>query len=625
VSARSIAAFAAALLLALPAAARDAPEEDEPKRTRLDATAVATRLEGAPPTAVVRVVTRDEIAAMPGARSVPEILSSVLGVDVRRRGVGGVQADVGIRGADFNGTLVLVDGQPVNDPQSNHSSLDVDVPVAAIERIEILAGPGSSVWGANAVGGAVNIVTRGAALGRATIQLEGRYAHGTQSVDQGGARVAVRVAEPVTLAVDWWRAETAGFRDDAESATSQLRVSARWDTGKGPVTLSLGYGTRDFGAYAFYGTTDPDQQESTRTRTATLAGALTLGGFTLTPSVFVRAHHDDFVLVRSDPAFAENTHDSVTSTGRVAATHAALGGSVAFGVEGGRDTVRSTNLGDHDRGRGALFAEFARPWVAATPDAGGFRAGLRADAIEGFDSKLSPYAGATWRASAAVTLRASFGTAFRAPTYTELYYHDPQTAGDPGLAPETAWTVDAGVRAAAGPLDLDAGWYHRDATEAIDFVRAAGDPVFRARNVREAVTDGIEASVSWARGRPRFLSALSVQGAWVFTDLAALSAAAGGATQGRYVLDPPHVKVDAVAGLALPVSLGLTSRLTYVSRPSFAEGVWLLSARLGWQAYQGNVLELFVESENIGNVRYEEVTGVPLPGRTVLAGFNLTW
>ena len=618
-------ALAAAFALALGAAAQDVPEEAGARAPGADGAAVATRLADAPGTSVVRVLTREEIDALPGARSVPEILRTVLGVDVRRRGPGGVQADVGIRGGDFNGTLVLVDGQPANDPASNHFSFDLDVPVAAIERIEVLAGPGSFVWGSGAVGGVVNIVTRGASLGRATVQLEARYAHGTESADEGGGRLAVRVAEPVTVGVDLWRAETAGFRDDTESATDIARVSGRWDTGRGPVTLGLGIAQRAFGAYAFRGAAYPDQAESTRTRTATLAGALSVGGFTLSPSVFVRAHHDDFVLDREDPASDESLGDTRTTSARLAATHPALGGSAAFGIEGGRDSITSTTLGDHERDRGALFAEFARPWDAGAPAQGGVRAGLRADAIEGFSSHVSPYVGATWRAASALTLRASYGTSFRAPTFGELYVRDPQNVGDPALEPETAWTIDGGLTWAAGPLDLDGGYFHRNARNLVDFVRTADDPVFRARNVREAVTDGVEASAAWSRGRPAFLSSLSIQAAWVFTDLAALSAAAGGATEGRYVLDPLHVKVDAAAGLALPASLALNARVTYFARPTFAEGVWLVSGRLAWQAFQGRILEFFVEGENLGNTRYEEVLGVPLPGRTALAGLNLTW
>jgi vitamin B12 transporter len=606
-----------------PGAAQEGPEKDEPARIVRVVPSVASRLEDAPGTAVVRVVTRAEIDALPGAHTLPDVLRSVLGADVRARGPAAAQADVSIRGAGFNGTLVLVDGQPVNDPESNHFSFDIDVPVAAIERIEILAGPGSGVWGPGPIGGAVNVVTRGGDLGRAAVQLEGRYAHGTQSLDQGGARLAVRVAEPVTVGVDWWRAETSGFVDGTDAATDTLRVSSRWDTGKGPVTLGLGIVQSALGSSPE--AAPPNGRESTRTRTAALAGSLVLGGYTLTPSVSFRAHHDDDVFDGADPGSSGTASDTVTGTARIAATHPALGGSVAFGAEGGRDTISSASLGDHARGRGAVFAEFARPWDAAAPGAGGFRAGLRADAIEGYGSRVSPYAGATWRIASALGLRASFGTSFRAPTFSELYTSGPEVAGNPDLEPESAWTVDAGATWAAGPLDLDAGYFHRNATDVIDFVASASDPVFRARNVGEAVTDGIEASVSWGRGRPAFLSALSIQGAWDFTDLAALSAAAGGATRSTFLLDPLHVKIDLAAGVVLPVSLSLTARLSYLSRPSFADGVWLLSSRLSWQAFEGRVLEFFAEARNLGDVRYEEVPGVPLPGRTALVGCNLTW
>ena len=158
--------------------------------------AVATRLDEAPSSATVRVVTREEIAAMPGVRALPDVLTTIVGIDVRRRGLNGTQADIGIRGSDFNGTLILVDGQPATDPQSGHLSADFDVPLYAVERIEVLSGGGSSLWGSNAVGGVVNIVTRGAEMGRANMQCETRYGHGSNSLDAGGYRAAMRVTEP---------------------------------------------------------------------------------------------------------------------------------------------------------------------------------------------------------------------------------------------------------------------------------------------------------------------------------------------------------------------------------------------------------------------------------------------
>ncbi|HSB63088.1 MAG TPA: TonB-dependent receptor plug domain-containing protein, partial [Thermoanaerobaculia bacterium] len=306
---------------------QDVPPDDDAatRRVKQEVAVVATRLDMPPVSATVRIVTREEIAAMPGVRALPDVLQTVLGLDVRRRGLNGMQADIGIRGSDFNGTLLLVDGQPMTDPQSGHLSADLDVPLGAIERIEVLAGGGSALWGSNAVGGVVNIVTRGADLGRSNMQCETRYSHGSHSEDAGGYRAAMRLGESVSAAVDWHRTENSGFRDDTESASGLLRVSGRWDTGAGPLTLGLGYANRNFGAYRFYGTAFPNQQESTRTRTAALSSTLALGDWTLTPSLSVRAHHDDFVLVRSDPEFYENLHDTVTSVVRAAARHALFG------------------------------------------------------------------------------------------------------------------------------------------------------------------------------------------------------------------------------------------------------------------------------------------------------------
>jgi iron complex outermembrane receptor protein len=613
-------------LLSRPLPGQDVPpDEAAPPRVRQEVAVVATRLDMAPASATVRIVTREEIAAMPGVRALPDVLQTILGLDVRRRGLNGTQADVGIRGSDFNGTLLLVDGQPMTDPQSGHLSADFDVPLGAVERIEVLAGGGSALWGSNAVGGVVNIVTRGANLGRSNMQLEMRYGHGSDSLDAGGFRTAVRIDESVSAAIDWYRTENSGFRDDMESASGLLRVSGRWDTGAGPVTLGLGYASRNYGAYGFYGTAYPDQQESTRTRTAALSSTLALGGWTLTPSASVRAHHDDFVLDRNDPSFYENLHDTVTSLLRTAARHALGGGTFAFGVEAGRETISSTNLGSHGRDHGALFAEFARAWDPAASSTAGLHAGVRADEYEGYGSRLSPYAGVAWDAAAPLTFRASFGSSFRVPSFTELYYVDPQNVGNPNLRPEKAWHVEAGAALAVGAATLDAAYFHRHATDLIDFVRSSADEPWRARNVREAVADGVEASADWTRGRPAFLTQLRVQAAYTFVDLASLSAAADGATEGKYVLDPLHAKWDILAGIALPLELSVTSRLSYLSRPSFTDGVWLLSARISWQAFQGRILEFFVDGENLGNVRYEEVASVPLPGRTFAGGFNLTW
>ncbi len=327
---------------------------DAPPRVESEVVVAASRLPGVDAGTTVRVVTRDEIARIP-ARSVAELLRVLPGVDVRRRGVEGIQADIGIRGAGFNGTLFLVDGEPVNDPQSNHLSADFDLPLDAVERIEVSYGGGSAVHGSDALGGVVNIVTRGAALGRKRAEVEARYAHGSDSLDAGTGRVALKGGDRLSFALDGGRAESRGFREGTEFATQTLRLSGHYDTGRGPLDVSFGYAGREYGAYAFYGTRYPNQQETTRTRTARAAAELTFGGWHLSPSLAIRAHHDDYVLERENPAFYENRHDADRFTARFFARHALLGGTALVGAEAGREAIQSTNLGARQRDHQALF------------------------------------------------------------------------------------------------------------------------------------------------------------------------------------------------------------------------------------------------------------------------------
>ena len=93
-------------------------------------------------------------------QSVADALRLASSIDVRMRGVSGVQSDFAVRGANFGQMLVLVDGVRLNDAQSGHHNGDIPVPLDAVERIEVLYGPGSSLFGADAFGGTVNVITR---------------------------------------------------------------------------------------------------------------------------------------------------------------------------------------------------------------------------------------------------------------------------------------------------------------------------------------------------------------------------------------------------------------------------------------------------------------------------------
>lgn len=617
----------AALLAGFARAQENELPDSDQARVKAQVSVVGSRLAETDPGVTVRVLTREDIAKIP-ARSVVDVLRSIPGLDVRRRGVEGIQADVGIRGADYNGTLFLVDGEPVNDPQTNHLSADLDVPLDAVERIEVLAGSASSLYGAGAVGGVVNIITRGARLGRARGQVEARYGHGSNSLDAGSVRAAARLLDNLSFAADASRAESSGFRDDTDFATEALRLSGTLETERGPVNASFGWARRAYGAYAFYGSAFPNQQETTITRTGRVSSELAIAGWTLVPSVFVRSHHDDFVLDRARPKFYENLHDATSGAARLFGRRALWGGSLAIGAEAGRETISSTNLGSHGRSHEALFLELSRAFdtsrAEGSPGAAGFRVGLRADRYDDFGSRLSPELALHVVAARGIRLRASVSTAFRVPTFLNLYYSDPQNQGNPNLAPEKATNAEVGGNADLGFATLDAAFFYRRGVDLIDYVRSSPTERYQARNIRRVDTSGLEATLE-LKSLPKPLSRLALQATYVLTDLHDLPA--GGPIQGKYVLDPLHVKWDLIAGGTLPLAVEASSRLSYFSRPSFPDGVWLWEARLSRQVFagDGDILEVYVEGENLGGVKYEERPGVPLPGRTLFAGLHLSW
>ncbi|MCX5763373.1 MAG: TonB-dependent receptor plug domain-containing protein, partial [Gemmatimonadetes bacterium] len=125
---------------------------------RLDTiSVVASRVGKADAGRSVDVITRDAITAS-SARTVSELLAARLGIDVSPRSP--AQADLSIRGSSPEQVAVLVDGVRVSDVQSAHYALDLAVPLEAIERVEVLRGAASALYGPDAVGGVINIVTR---------------------------------------------------------------------------------------------------------------------------------------------------------------------------------------------------------------------------------------------------------------------------------------------------------------------------------------------------------------------------------------------------------------------------------------------------------------------------------
>ncbi len=446
-------------------------------------------------TRTVAVLTRAELDVLP-ARSVADALRWMNGVDVQQRG--GAQADISLRGAGIEQVLVLVDGVRVSDVQTGHFDLDVTVPLDRVERIEVLRGPASALFGADAVGGVVNVVTRGSGGASSKDAGEDGFAVGAR-IEAGSfstwrissTQDALIGAGTISVAQEW--ASSDGDRPGTDYENSLLNGVLDAPVGGGSLTVSAGYAARDFGAADFYAPIPA--YEETRTGRATAGWASAASRQTVIDARLSYRDHDDlFVFFRDDPDSGRNAHKATQLGGEIFLRRRARDGplSLAVGVEGWLDELESSNLGARSETRGALFTELVMSAGAAST----MTIGVRGDTHERYGEFVSPSVSAAYDLRSGVRLKASVARSFRAPTWTERHYTDPFHQASAQVDPEQTWSYEAGLALEPGPGAQVAVTVFRNQTEAlIDWAKpdGSGDEVkWVTRNVNEADFTGLE-------------------------------------------------------------------------------------------------------------------------------------
>ena len=564
-------------------------------------TAAATPVElGSVPRSLI-VLSRAEIAALP-VHSIADVLRLAASVDVRARGERGVQSDFSVRGAGFGQMLVLVDGVRLNDAQSGHHNGDIPVPLHAVERIEVLLGPGSSLFGADAFGGTVNVITS-RAHPVAHVALQGG------SFDAAGARAGLTLtAGRVTQTVDGSFDRSSGFMYDRDHDTALARVRTAFGEAS---TVTVSYLRKEFGANNFYGGNAPSREWTNQALVAGDHRFGEVGGWTFGARAAYRTHGDRFVFNQTNPALSDNRHRTHATLGVLTATRRAGSGTIAAGLEGGGDWIRSTNLGDHAIGRLSGFAE----WRQTIGTRLHVDAALRADRYSEFGSAWSPSAGVAWWASPSVRLRASAGRAFRIPTFTERYYSDPANLARPDVGAERAWAGEGGLDLfLVDGLMVQATVFGRADSDVIDWLRPTAAERWQTYNIRDVETRGVEVGVR-----------KSFRGGFVLAQFTSLDVDAPAVTQlSKYALDYASRSFVAASLLPLPAGFRVAPRLEYRrrQRPVQPEEYVLIDARVSRPL--GTWMELSIDGMNLLDRRYHEVAGVPMPGAAFLAGLTFT-
>lgn len=590
---------------AILAAAVAVPAAGAQRSTNLDTVrvSVSSRTESTPATTArsVEIIGRAELEARRG-QSLQAILGQQLGMDVDPRSP--AQADIAMRGSSTEQVVILVDGQRVSDQQTGHFDLDLAVPTDMIDHIEILRGAGSALYGPNAVGGVVNIVTRRDVAGPSLRTRAGSF--GTVDASFTGGRNVGRAG--IGIGGDISRSD--GSRAGTDYRITQTRLSGSAPLGRGRMAADAAIGVRNFGARAFY--SPYPSYEDTRTSTASLRWTTPLADrWTLDASAAGRRHVDLFTLVRDDPARYQNRHDNWQTGGAAVARYAAPAGAViALGAEAFGARLVSARLGDRGETRSAAFSELS------LGSAGGpsLNVGLRGDQSSAYGGFLSPSLAAAVPLGSGLRMRGSIGRGFRAPTWTERFYVDPANIGSADLHPETFWSGEIGVAARVSErVSVDVAAFERQADGLIDWARPSGSlpsVPWRTMNVRSARYRGIEAAAN-ATAFGWFDWTLRASG---------LTFDPHGADgyEGKYALRP--ITRTAGAAIATRELHGLVARLDLLDTQRAHEDRYTrANMRLD---YRRGPWRTTLDVENITGAQYLDASGQPVAGRGVYVGLE---
>lgn len=553
---------------------------------------------------VTAVLTQEDIRNIPA--NSPEDLLSYVGFDVQTRGAYGVKSDISLNASTFQQVLILVNGVRVKDSQTAHHDLDLFFTVDDIERIEVIPAARSSVYGPDGSGGAVNFILK-------------KPSHEKNSISASGGNHDT-YEQKINLSYDILKAKnrfsfahttSGGSRFDTDFRTDTFFNSSSWESDNTSVYLDAGYNEKEFGAYDFFtpGRGFPSK-EWINTKFVNLSSVFKKERFTFEPHANFREHFDKFMLNIFNPGLTLNHHrtDTYSGGGVLRIPHAK--GDFVFGADVGEERIASNNLGKHARGHWDAY-------IDPSLEIGSYSTlnlALRIDDYMTFKEEVTGSFSLKHLISEESDCSVTVGRTIRVPTFTELYYSDPTTAGDAALKPEQAYNAQAAYhRNFRKDLEGTFSFFVRQEYDTIDFTKlAVVDPRFIARNISDAAVFGLNAYAKW-----QVSEKMSLDLRYFFAN----KRQKGDGLIYKYGLNFLKHMIDLGMDNKLPLGHNRVD-IIMKKKPNRREWV-LLNDRVSFEVRKD--VELFCEVYNLLNVEVQEIAGVPGSGRQFKFGAKFSW
>ena len=424
------------------------------------------------------------------ATNVADLLQQVAGVDIRRRGTAGSQADLYIRGGGFDQTLLLIDGIKMDDAQTGHHTMNAALPIEVIERIEIIKGPAARVFGQNAFTGAINIVTKSTLANTASVNIEaGSFGQLNGSVTVGKEFENSSIIAHVGILT------SDGYRHNSDYENKNYLLKGVFNKKEQPIEVIATFFDKKFGANGFYASaTATEQYEETQSSLFGASTTFRTEKFKITPRVYWKRGQDEYVYIRDNPSVYRNLHITNKVGVETNASYTSDKGITGFGVDISRVFISSNNLGKRNRTMANLFLEhrfkFADGKIDITP-------GVAVTYFSDFKFHAFPGLDIGFKLSDNLKAYGNLGVTYRIPTYTDLYYNDRSTIGNSNLKPEEAFAQEIGLKFNSGRFTSSVAIFNRDADNLIDFIRPDITSKYEATNIAKVNTKGFELNTDY--------------------------------------------------------------------------------------------------------------------------------
>ena len=522
--------------------------------------------------------------------TISEMLISTTGLNVVHKGFPATQAHIFIKGGSFEQTGVFLDGLRINDPQTGHYNFDFPWTSLDIEKVSVI-NHGSSVFGSGALNGLFNIKLR--EINKDSFEFNTDY--GTYNTFFSNLR-AVKKFEQGGISISTEKSFSDGYHKGTDYSKDSVFLTGAFLKNN----IYLGYEEKEYGAFDYYtpGKNMPSR-EYIITRYANFISEAVDG---LKTSVYIRSHSDLFTLNSENPSYYQNNHLNIFYGGLLKYNfYIDTEKSIDFQYNWQREEIQSSKLGHHHRIKNSMLINGLIILF------NNLKTNLNIS-IENYDNyknpDILPSFGFVYEMEN-INFLLNYSYTARYPNWTELYYQDPFNKGDSDLNPERSHEIETGINYKYEKIKLSGDIFYREGIDLIDWGKDdISDVVWQIKNIARIKTTGFNAG--FKLDLSDFIQS-GVQYSYIDSHISEPYISKYGLAYLRSKLC-----IDSVINIYDFLFTLQYTHKAYTNRDDTANMVNIIINRKATE-WMGVSLKI----ENVLNYYFEEVAGIPAPGRSI--------